>query len=189
MASKAEICNLALVRLGANTITSLTDGTQTANLCNTVFDTLADEVMMEGPWTSTIRRADLNQLTTTPAFEYSYQYQLPTDPFCLKVLNVYSLSPSEEDYVIEDDKLLSDESSISIRYIGRLTDTGDWDPYLTRAFIARLASELAYPLTGKSDKAAFELERYRLFLAEGLAINNQQGTIQVMDSADLITVR
>ena len=37
MTSKVQICNMALSRLGASTITSLTDNTTEANLCNTLI--------------------------------------------------------------------------------------------------------------------------------------------------------
>lgn len=189
MASQVQICNLALSRLGASTITSLTDGTTEAKLCNTLFSDLADEVMVEGSWSTTINRASLARTTNTPAFEYSYEHQLPVDPKCLKVLNIDEDSPGSIDYRIEGDKLLSDETTIKIRYIARLTDTEDWGPLLTRAFISRLASELAYPLTGDNTKADIEFKRYKLFLSEGLAIDGQQGSKEVVSSSDLIDVR
>lgn len=189
MSSKVQICNMALSRLGAATITSLTDGTSNAVLCNTLFNDLADEVMMEGSWTSTIRRVELAQTSTTPEFGFDYEYQLPVDPFCLKVLNVDEDVPGDVEYSIEDDKLLTDESTLKIKYIARLTNTEDWDIFLKRAFIARLASELAYPVTGDARKAEGEFARYMKFLTEGLAMNNQQGSKQRISSIDLTEVR
>jgi hypothetical protein len=190
MASKTQLCNLALVRLGANTVVNIaTDSTSQANLCNILFDDLADEVMAEGSWTSTIRRVALAQTTNTPAFGYTYEYQLPVDPKALKILEVNHIKAGDIDYAIEDDKLLTDNDTISIRYVARLTDTEDWDIYLQRAFVARLASELAYPLTGDDRKAQLEFERYRIFVQEGLALNGQQGSKQQLISDDLIDVR
>lgn len=189
MASQIQLCNLAIVRLGGNPITALTDGTTEANLCNILFSQIADEVMVEGSWTSTIRRASLAATTDTPAFEYTYSYQLPVDPFCLKVLNIDENLPGTIDYRIEDDRLLTDSTSVKIRYIARLTATGDWDTLLARAFVARLASELAYPLTGNAAKAQAEMQRYNQFLLEGLAINGQQGSKEIISSSDLIEVR
>lgn len=189
MTSQVQICNLALSRLGANTITSLSDNTTEAKLCNTFFDDLADFVMVEGSWSATIRRASLARTTTTPAFEYTYSFQLPVDPFCLKVLNINEDIPGSVPYRIEDDKLLTDESTIKIRYIARLTDTEDWGPFLTRAFVARLAAELAYPLTGDEGKSRAEMERYLLLLKDGIALDNQQGSKETIWSRDLIDVR
>lgn len=189
MTSQVQICNLALSRLGASTITSLTDNTTEAKLCNTFFTDLADEVMVEGSWSSTITRASLARTTNTPAFGYTYEFQLPVDPKCLKVLSIDEEQSGSVDYRIEGDKLLSNESTMKIRYIARLTDTEDWDAFLQRAFISRLASELAYPLTGDARKAEAEFERYQLFVQQGLAQDGQQGSKDSVVATDLIDVR
>lgn len=189
MTSKVKICNLALSRLGAATITSLTDGTAESKLCSTFFDDLAEEVIIEGSWTSTIQRASLAKTTNTPTFGYSNEFQLPVDPKCLRVLNIDEDAPGGIDYRIEGDKLLSDSSSIKIRYIANLTDTEDWDPMLKRAFVSRLASELAYPLTGDERKQEIEFQRYEFFLERGLAIDGQQGSKEQIDATDLLSVR
>ena len=88
MASKVQICNVALSRLGASTITSLTDGTTEAKLCNTFFDEIADRAMVQGSWTTLIKRADLARTTATPIFGFTNEFQLPVDPKSLKVLNI-----------------------------------------------------------------------------------------------------
>lgn len=189
MSSQVQLCNLALSRLGANTITSLTDGTTEAKLCNTFFDDLVEEVIAEGSWPSTIRRTSLAATTTTPSFDFTYQYQLPVDPKALKILNINESYPNAITYVIEGDKLLCDESSVKIRYVAKITDTSEWDVYLKRAFVSRLSSELAYPITGDDRKSIQEFERYRMFLSEGLALSNQQGSKQLYVSDDLINIR
>ncbi len=190
MASKTQLCNLALVRLGANTVVNIaTDSTSEANACNILFDDIADEVMAEGSWTSTIRRVALAQTTNTPAYGFTEEFQLPVDPKLLKILSINDFKPGDILYAIEDDKLLSNNSTISIRYVAQLTDTEDWDIYLQRAFVARLSSELAYLITGDNAKAKGEFERYQLFLHQGLALNGQQGSKQQVVSDDLIDVR
>jgi len=189
MASKVSLCNIALSRLGASTITSLTDNTAEAKLCNTYFDDLADEVMIDGSWTSTIRRASLAKTTNTPTFGFTNEFQLPVNPFCLKVLNIDETIPGGLDYRVEDDKLLTDESSVKIRYIARLTDIGDWDPFLKKAFTTRLQAELAYPITG-SDRVAESLyQKYIQIRDESIALNGQQGNKDFIISPDLIDVR
>lgn len=185
MASKVQLCNMALSRLGANTITSLTDNTPEAKLCNTFFSEIADQVMIEGSWTSTISRATLAQTTNTPSFDFTYEYQLPVNPFCLKVLNINETVPGSEPYRIEGDKLVTDATSIKIRYISRITDTQSWDPYLSRAFVARLSSELAYPLTGDAQKAEIEFEKYMKYVEEGLILNGQQGSKDIVSNTYL----
>lgn len=180
---------MALSRLGASTIVSITQDTSEAILCNTFFDDLADEVMLEGSWTSTIKRASLAKTTNTPAYEFASEFQLPVDPFCLKVIDIDQDSTGLVPYQIEGDKLLTDSGSMKIRYIGRLTDTEDWDALLRQAFTARLASELAYAITGDQRRTEFELERYSRLVQQGLALNGQQGSKKTLATGEFIEVR
>lgn len=189
MASKVQICNMALSRLGASTITSLTDNTTEAKLCNTLFDDLADRAIIQGSWATTIKRAELARTTTTPEYEYSYEFQLPTDPKCLKVLDINESSPGTEPYRIEGDKLLTDNDTIKIRYIGRLTDTEDYGVLLTEAVEILLASYLAMPISGDARLASTLREEYANIITLNLAIDGQQGSKELVIADDLIEVR
>lgn len=189
MASKTQICNLALSRLGASTITSLTDGTTEAKLCNTFFNDLADRAMIQGSWASTIRRVELNLTTTEPAFGYANAFQLPTSPKCLKVLSIDEDYPGSIDYRIEGTKLLTDEGSIYIRYIAQLTNTEDYGTLLTEAIEVLLASYLALPITGDKNAAQSLKEEYHRLVTLNLGIDGQQGSKEQIISSDLIEVR
>ena len=110
MASKSQICNMVLSRLSANSIVALTDDTDEGRLCNRMFEDIVEEIISWGDWTTCIRRASLAQTTNTPvgsAVDFLYEYQLPVDPLCLKVLNVIEATPGSVVYAKEDDLLLS----------------------------------------------------------------------------------
>ncbi len=192
MSSKVEICNLALARLGSGAstkIVSMSDNTLAANTCNMLFDAIADRVMMQGAWTSTIRRVELALLVAVPVFGYSYAFQLPVDPFCLKVLSIDECAPNSVDWVIEGDRLLANDNTMKIRYIGRLTDAEDFDPMLAEAVETLLASHLALILTGSKDVAEALKKEYMGMVDHNLGLNNQQGATPMIASNDLITVR
>ena len=188
MASKVELCNTVLTELGASTITALSDSTEEAIKCNTLFDVLAKQVMSEGSWTSTIRRAELARITSTPSFGYSYIFQLPEDPKCLKVLNINDVS-ADEPFEIEDDKLLTDLSTCKIRYIAYLTDTEDWDIYLEKAFLAKLKASLSYTITGSGTNTEKLELLYEKLMSDSLALNGQQGSKDGFISDGLTRVR
>ena len=86
MASKVEICNSALVSIGASKISSLTENVKAAQEINAKFDIVRDHLFRSHPWNCLINRATLSQDSATPAYGYTYQYLLPTNPLCLKVL-------------------------------------------------------------------------------------------------------
>jgi len=190
MASIVQICNLALASIGsAEYITSLSDPTSKATICNLLYEDTAKEVMMAGTWASTVRRANLGLLTTTPEYGYSYEFQLPENPECLKVLDINDLEVGSVDYAIEGSKLLIDQSSVKIRYIAYIEDSGSYDEYLKEAIVAKLASKLAVPVTGDKRLSEAKLIEYTKILEMNLAKNNQQGSIQTVASNDLINVR
>ena len=50
MATQVDICNLALRRLGAQTISSITEGTKNADHCSAFWEYVLDEVLEDYPW-------------------------------------------------------------------------------------------------------------------------------------------
>ncbi len=149
MSSQIEICNMALSRLGSSRIISLGDNTVESKTLNAIYNQVAKFVMAMGPWPSVKCRAVLAQTTTTPAFGFSYQYQLPVDPKCLKVLRLNELKLGDVNYQVEGDKIICDEAAVSILYIGYITDTEQYDAYLEQAIINQLVVEMAYSRTGQ----------------------------------------
>ena len=84
--SVVEICNSALVHLGAELISSLSDNSDEARACNQFFSGARDHVLTDANWTFATTQAELSKLSSTPLFKYGYAYQLPTNPYCLKPL-------------------------------------------------------------------------------------------------------
>src|SRR3990167_9492226 len=72
MSSQVAICNMALTKIAAPRITSIDDNTESARLCNALYDIIADEVMSEGPWTSVVTRQTLAQLTDEASIDLIY---------------------------------------------------------------------------------------------------------------------
>ena len=189
MASKVKICNLALARIGVNPITSLTDNTIEARTCNILYEEIAKEVMTEGVFTSTINRAVLNKTTNTPAFGFTYEFQLPTDPKSLRVLAIDEETTGDHDYRIEGDKLLANISTMEIEYVGYLTDSGSYDEQLKKVIVAKLAADLAYPLTGSAGISDRLYQRYLREFEDAKSVDGQNGSNQYVVSTDLTDIR
>lgn len=189
MASRVEICNLALSRIGASTITSLSDGTRESNLCNVLYNDIAEEVMSEGEWSTCTFRQTLNKTTNTPLYDYTYEYQLPTNPRWLKFIEISGDRLNDLEYDIEEDKLLTNESTVKCKYIGFLEDSSKYGPYLKAAIVSRLAHELSYSITGSAANSDRLFQRYLVDLRKGLALDGQQGSGVYIYSTDIIKVR
>jgi hypothetical protein len=134
-------------------------------------------------------RSTLALTTDTPNHEFSYEFQLPVSPLCLKVISVDEDVPGDTAYRIEGDKLLSDSSTMKIKYIAQLSDTESYDPLLTEAVEVLLASYLAMPITGDKGLAGALREEYFELVGHNLAIDGQQGSKDSVSSIDLLEVR
>jgi len=126
MASDVDICNSALNMIGASNISALTEDSKTARICNQRYTFIRDAVFRSHPWNSLIRRVTLTPDSATPEFDFSYQYTLPTDPYCLRVL---SLQDNDTVHTIEGRKLLANESTVKLKYVARIVDTNEYDQY------------------------------------------------------------
>ena len=177
MATEVSICSNALRKLGDSPITALTEDTERARLCNALYEPARDSLLRSYAWNFAITRAELAQISATPAFEYSHQYALPTDPFCLRVLKM-----EFDDYEFKIENLagqgrvlLTNEGTANIIYIAKITDPKLFDSIFVDTLTAKLASEMAYPITN-SAALQKEMERvYKLKLTEARSIDSTEG--------------
>jgi len=193
--SVVDICNQALYLLGANVITSLADGTRTANLCNLLWYEVLDTVLRDHPWNCAIVRDELAQDASAPEYEFDYRYQLPADPYCLRLLGTDQDTYVGHDgnqyyeYKIEGRYILTNSTTLKIKYIGRITDVAQYDSLLVGALAAKLASELAFPIT-KSHQVVNQMGTlYQGKLSDAKAVDAQEGAPDYFDAPVLWNAR
>ena len=179
MATEVSICSNALRRLGDDPITSLTDDTERARLCNAFYTDARDAVLRSHPWNFAITRASLAQLSDTPSYGFAYQYSLPTNPYCLRVLEM-----EYPDYIFKVENvathgrvLLTDEGTAKILYIARITDTNLFDSMFVDVLTAKLSLDLAYPVTNSLQVQQQMQKLYQTKLSEARSIDGQEGFI------------
>lgn len=151
-ATFVDIANAALIKLGVKTIMSFDDNSTEANVVKERYEACRDIVLRMYPWNCATQRVTLAQLTMGPAFGYAYQYSLPAD--CLKVLGV-SYGGVDDDrqgsysvnYKIEGRTLLSDQTSIALRYIYAVSDATVLDPLVADCISCWLAMDVSRKLT------------------------------------------
>ena len=197
MASVVDLCNRALDLLGAANITALTENSKEARLCNGNFDDVRDAVLRSHPWNAAITRKALPSDSDTPAFGFSFQFSLPTDPFCLRVLSFWNSNVNNDVaaydsnvmFKIEGRKVLSNEDTCNIIYIGRITDTEQYDSLLNKAISARLAAEIAYNITGSNTVASNMLTIYEARLKEAKGVDSMEGFPEQPQADDFTNIR
>jgi hypothetical protein len=184
--SKIDVCNQALLRVGADAIASLDtssdldDGTVVeANLCNIFFDQALEETMRIYPWNCCTERTLPVKLAEDPVFGYESAFQLPND--CMRVISVFD---SEDQYVtgvrwvVEGGKILCDYDIIYLKYVKKPTNVGELDALAVKALICNLALKLAVPLQLDDKQASMilmELEQAILPAARSIdTIENKE---------------
>jgi hypothetical protein len=172
MASAVDICNSALNMIGASTILALNEDSKAGRICNQRYSFIRDSVFRAHPWNCLISRQTLAADSTAPSFTYSSQFTLPTDPFCLRVLK---LSDPEIKFEIEGRKLLCDESTVNLVFVGRIIDPNQYDQLLINTIEAAVAADIAYALVGSATLTTTLNGLYRSKLTEARFVDATEG--------------
>lgn len=146
--TQVQIVNMALGMVGDYYISSMTEGTKQSTYAGIFWENTRDNLLRSYPWNFAIERASLARLASVPVWQYDYKYQLPND--CLKVLDV---SPNGDfdisqtlDYRIEGRTVVTNETSVYIKYVKQVTDTSLFPPSFSKALSCDLALLFAEPL-------------------------------------------
>ena len=167
--SVVQIVNNALVKLGANAILSLTEDSEAARAANLIYEQIRDAVLRDHVWNFAKKRIELAKDSDTPAFEFSFQYTLPSD--CLRVLQMEDLDMI---YKIESGKLLTDESPAKILYVSRVEDVNLFDSMFVEALSARISAELAVTLAESNSLYQNMMEMYQRKILDARSMDAQE---------------
>lgn len=143
--SVIEICNSALTKIGAESIVSLDDQSKTAIACKERYESNKRAVLRMHSWNCAIGRSNTLSNLNNPPFGFTYAYELPSD--CLRVLDV---NEGDTDYKVEGRQLLTDETTVELKYIKDVSDAAEFDELLAELIAMRLAWDICYKITQSS---------------------------------------
>lgn len=159
--ASVDVCNAALLRLGASPITNFTEGSATADACARLYPLTRDALLTLQPWPWATLRQSLSRLALTPPSDWLYYYALPTDPACLRVLDL-ALADYATEYHRElalerqadgttrtYDVIATDATSVVVRYIGAVSEA-HFPALFAEVLSLRLAVTLCGTVTGKA---------------------------------------
>ncbi len=155
MTSQVAIANAAVLKLGANRITNLSDRSPEAQAIEATWDRLRDTELRKHPWKFAVRRVGLGADTAVPAFGPERQFALPSDYLALVEVDGTWAWQTDAGPVwqIEGRKILTDLAApLNVRYLRRVETTVDWDACFVEAFACRLALELCERITQSGSK-------------------------------------
>jgi hypothetical protein len=178
ISSDVAICNNALLRIGASTITSLDDGTTSSNILNQVYEPTRDSLLRKHFWNFATKRVALAADSVAPAFEWQYSYPLPSD--FIRMNRIYNVTSP---YKIEGTNLLTDQAApLNIVYIARITDPTQFDPLFVEILTLTLAVKIANRLGGDGYNVSVLYQELSQMMNSGQMVDAQD------DSPDALVI-
>lgn len=188
MAADVDIANLALQKLGAKRIATLTEDSRNARSCNNCYARLRDAELRMHPWSFAVKYKLLASSTTAPAFDYLYSFPLPID--CLKALppndndldwkivarNIYTNALNGS--AILPAGVSTSAPQLALIYVAQITDTSLFDPLFVETLAAKMAAEMCEEITQSNTKQQAMLENYKYWVGEAKKANAFENTQQ-----------
>lgn len=179
MTDAVSICNLALQKVGAKSISALTEDTTAGRACNRVYEQARDSELRSHPWGFARERVQVAADATAPAFGAAKRYALPSD--CLRILptNGNDATGIQDDFEIFGRFIHTDHASpINLVYIKRVTDENTFDSLFVELLIARIAMDIAEQVTQSNAKIEAARAGYIKAQKEAKRINAFERTPQ-----------
>ena len=150
----------------------MADANDKAIACNQVYDSVVENELALTPWRFAMKKVQLARLTDTPANEWKYAFQLPTDrigaPFA--VFNTPSVGVNPvKNFEVFADKIYTNELALYVDYPFKPAVSA-WPAYFVEFVVLAITSLLAVPITDQRSLA----EHYDV-LAYGLPSDNRAG--------------
>lgn len=155
--TKLSICSDALIMLGAAPLSSFADGTDEAQIADRLYDDLLNTLLMQYPYSWSIKKVQLSRLVDDPINEWKYKYQLPGDilgnPKAVFESSAIG-SPPLNNFEIYSAGLYTNYEQVWIDYQFSPQPSA-FPPYFVRLLRTALAAEFAEPITDQITKADY----------------------------------
>ncbi|MHC4983877.1 MAG: hypothetical protein ACYTF6_12025 [Planctomycetota bacterium] len=194
--SEVSICNQALGWLGQDPLTSLEDQNVRGDLCRANYPVLRDTMLEDRAWSFAQRR---ERSETADQDSISSLYKHTVDEDWLLILRVFedtnSLRAPYDSQAVqaqwhrEGDFVYAKSSVVYLWGITRVTDVTKYTEGFRQALAARLAADMAIPLTENRNLQSDMWALYERKLNEASVRDGQQGRNERVGNSRLIAVR
>ena len=145
--TKFDICSQALTKVGADTITSFSDGTHESNVCSVMYDTIKKSLLYYTFWNFAIDKQQLNKLSETPTDKkFTSAHSLPGDVIRIKAVIDQNGLPNYT-YRKEGQKIFSSLDTVILEYVQNMDET-NMPSFFVEALVAKIATEINEAITG-----------------------------------------
>lgn len=178
-----SICSEALILLGQTSITSFDDGTAGAGAASKIYPKVKSSTLGMYPWTFTLAKTQLAQLSDAPTNVWQYAYSLPAQMLTGVPRSVYNSgnvgAAVVKEFEIQGNDLLTDYSTIYVDYQQSINEQA-MPHYFVKLLTYQMAWHLAIPITDQSTM----METYRTIALGPLSESGRGGFFRTATSID-----
>lgn len=188
-ASKIDIINSALVRMGSEPILNEDDGSTRARIVKNEWPFALAMLTRSHPWRHATAYSQLAKITPKPVeiFDATYVYQIPTD--CLRIFGT-SLGTYDNWQEIEGLRLATDNSGpLAIKFVRLVTDSDKFGANFIEALIWLLAKNCCFAISNSVERAADCAKNFEFELSQARSFDAQIGSLPRVQSSDYIDSR
>jgi hypothetical protein len=174
-ATQLEMCNMAILDVGGNTISQVSTGNQKEEkLCYNYWDHMVDTMLAAHNWNFAKKWLSLTEDTgyTFVDDQYEYAWEVPSD--FIRFADQENRGPAKIDFARRANRFLTNTDEFEIEYIYRpadITVTTTYPPWYIDAFVAKLKVKLATSLARKGSTTRNWVAEYHEMLATAKHMN------------------
>lgn len=185
--SALVLCSRALLKIGAQPIASLDEGTAEAEVAANLYPAARDTLLSAYPWSFATGQMELPRLLATPHADFAFAYQLPAD--FLRVLSAGAEGRgSGLVYRLHESRLHTDAPRVTLTYLFRPAES-EFPPFFAAALVTRLAAEFCIPLTESTSRAELLNRLAESEFRNARLTDSQQHTARALEHFPLIAAR
>lgn len=195
MASRIEIINRALVKIGQNRISSLDENSKGATTVRTVYDQVRDTLMQSYVWNFAKLRIQLAADTAAPLFGFQYRYRLPANT--MRVLGLGDDTEPQRNYTSsliafkhEDEFIYTDAPApLDLVITQKVEDTGKYPPDFCNLLALDIALDIFYDVTKGTERYSMIRQDRAMALRNAKMNHAIENTPEVMVASEWIDSR
>jgi len=142
-----SISNKSLIKCGATTIASFTEGSHESNVCSAMYDMVKKGLLYYTFWNFANKKTELNLLAETPVdLSYTRAHSIPGD--VIKIKGIFdSQGETVTDYSVEGQKIYSNEDTVFLEFVEDMEEQY-FPVFFIEALVAKMAYEINEAITG-----------------------------------------
>lgn len=182
-----SLCSKALLKIGAQTMTSFEDGTVEAEVAANLYPITRDALISSYPWSFAQAQRKLARLDLKPVADFEYAFLLPAD--YLRIISAGAKNKgSGLEYRIYENKIYTNSDEVIITYLYRI-DENLFPTFFSDSLVAKLAAEFCLPLTESASRAELLHKKAEDSIRQSRLIDAQQATPKKFEDFTLVEAR